>query len=426
MRSCQPRSSCCVWARLINRAGSFTLIFLTIYVSQRLGYGMGFAGYCFGVFGVGGMISALVGGQLTDVVGRKPTMLLALLGGAVCLALLGVVTDRWGFLTLIFAYSLISEMYRPAASAMIGDLVTTEARPSAFSLMYIAFNLGFAVAAPIGGFLAQYSFRWLFWGDAVTTALYAMIILAFVGETVHDARRNGSGKDVVSLKVAVRHIAGDTTFLMFVFATLLTCLIFMQAFSTLPMYMNQLGFSESLVGCLMGINGILIVVTQLPVTQFLRRFDRVLMILVGEAFVGLGFGLTTMATAWPMFAITIVIWTMGEVIQAAFKQSFVADLAPARLRGRYMGAFSLTHALALSVGAPVGCWVLENLGPTVLWTACGCITLVSVAMYWLVYLRVRSALPGTESDRKELDAVEPMIAPQSLDGHAAAEPCATA
>lgn len=379
---------------LINRAGSFVMVFMTIYVSEQLGYGVRFATTCFGAFGVGSIIASLVGGQFADRFGRRPVMVFALFGGATVLALLSFTQNRWAFLGLTFLLALSLDMFRPAASAMVGDLVRPEQRPHAFALMYISFNLGFALAAPLGGLLAYYSFQWLFWGDALTTAVFGLIVVFFLPETAPTIATRRKERQVTPNQAgvppwsaAVRHIAGDTNFVLFSLATLLTSIVFMQAFTTLPIHLRQIGYSEKEIGMLLATNGILIVICQLPVTHWLNRFDRVAMILVGEALLAIGFGLTTFAESTCFFLMTIAIWTLGEVVQASFKQSFVADLAPLAFRARYMGVFSLCHAVGITIGAPIGGEILSRFGYRVLWPACFAIVSVSVAIYGIVMRR---------------------------------------
>lgn len=374
----------------VNRAGSFVMLFLTIYVSDHLGYGVAYAANCFGVFGLGSIISSLVGGHLADRFGRKPIMLLALFGGAGSLLLFSVVDSRYGILLLMLLFALTMEMYRPAASAMVGDLVSPDQRPFAFGLMYIAFNLGFAVAAPIGGFLAHYSFQWLFWGDAITTFLYGLMIALFICETLPaEAAAGKQPTDTVIRSFGiVRHLLRDRTFLLFSIAVLLTSVVFMQGFSTLPMHLTALGYSEGQIGLLLSVNGLLIVLLQIPLTHWLHRFDRVLVILTGELLIAAGFGLTSFASAWPLLLATVVIWTIGEVVQAAFKQSMAADLAPPAMRGRYMGVFSLCHAVGLTCGVPLGGLVLERHGALALWGGCFVCATAAAVLYGVIYRRL--------------------------------------
>ncbi len=165
----------CVGA-FINRAGAFLAPFLTLYLQKKLDLGTEFATQAMGIYGVGAMAAFAVGGHLADRLGRRTVMLISLLGSGSILMVFGRLSSPWAILAALLLFALVAEMYRPAASAMIADLVAPDRRPEAFGLMYVSINLGFAVAASVGGVLARYSFRLLFWGDALTAFVYAGII----------------------------------------------------------------------------------------------------------------------------------------------------------------------------------------------------------------------------------------------------------
>lgn len=376
---------------LINRAGSFVLIFLTIYASEEMGFGVVFATACMGVFGLGSMLGSIVGGHLADQLGRRTVMLVALLGGAALLLILSIMQSRWGFITTVGVFALVSDMYRPAASAMIADHVAIEHRPHAFALMYIAINLGFAIAPPIGGLLAELSFRWLFWGDAGTMVLYGIIILALISESLpsrNEVDPSTPGTGPVLFGDALRRIAGDTTFLLMCLATLLIALVFMQGMSTLPIYLRQCGFSNFEFGLLMAVNGFLIFLLQLPVTHWLSRSNAITVIIAGGVLIAIGFALCGFAQGFAFFAVAITIWTLGEILQAPFKHAVITDMAPMELRARYLGLFGMCYALAMMIGAPLGGEVLSRYGSTVLWSGTFVVAVTAVA----VYLAIRPAI----------------------------------
>ena len=401
---------------LVNRTGSFVLIFLTIYASKQLGFGVAFATACMGVLGFGSMLGSVVGGQLADQFGRRSVMLTAIFGGAIMLLVIGSLENRWAFMLSLGAFAFISDMYRPAASAMVADLVPVDKRPHAFALMYISVNLGFAIAPPVGGILAGYSFTLLFIGDAATMFLFGLIILFAIRETrpvdapesdeasAADGALESSGASefidqpskAIPLSLALSHIVRDTPFLLLCFATLLIELVFMQGLTTLPLCIEQSGLTVREVGMLMSVNGILIFVLQLPMTQWLSRFPAMSVILAGGVLISIGFGLNFFSSQIWFFAITIAIWTLGEILQAPFKNAIVTDIAPADLRGRYLGLFGMCFAFAITIGAPAGGLILSEYGPQTLWTITFIVAICAIAVYLAIYRTISTRLEIAE------------------------------
>ncbi|MCA9036084.1 MAG: MFS transporter [Planctomycetaceae bacterium] len=432
----------------LNRAGSFVMVFLTIYVSEHLNLGPVFATRCIGVFGLGSIVSSLLGGQLADAFGRRRTLLLALFGGATLLVAMSFARTGGQFMGCLFLFALIIEMYRPAAFAMVGDVTTPLQRSHAFGLMYIAVNLGFAIAPPVGGWLASKSFQWLFWGDAVTTAAFGIVVALFIQETLPRRQAQPEERDTpsetavpslmpsmeelsaesdlalptdredpdfdlprpepaspssgtqitqepdgfISFGRAALAIGTDGVFLLYCLGNLLTGMVFMQAFSSLPIHLLSLGYSEFEFGSMICVNGILIVALQMPVTHMLNRRNRVAMILLGEVFLAAGFGLTAFAVSRSMFITTIILWTFGEIIQAPIKQAIVTDLAPSSLRARYMGVFSMSHALSLALGPPIGGFVFERFGPRYVWLGGFGVILVAMCLYLVIFNRLNARI----------------------------------
>ncbi len=398
----------------VNRAGSFFLVFLTIYIGEKLGFGTQYATFCLSAFGLGSLIGSLMGGQLADQFGRRRVMLISLFGGAIYLAMFPFVQTKWLLPVIIFAFAATIDMYRPAASAMISDLTSPEQRSAAYGLMYIAINLGFACGAGVGGMLAKYSFNLLFLGDAATTFAYGLIILSLIRETLPKQAgafdvipgeaatddssptpvRSGDSPAIrppeqntkpVPMIEAALHILRDWPFIAFCLSSLLVAVVFMQGMSTLPLHMKSLGFGPDQYGWIISLNGILIVVCQVPMTSLLTRFDRVRVITLGSIVTGIGFGLNGFAVTGYHFGGAVIVWTLGELMQAPFVQAVVSDLAPANMRARYMGVIAMCFSSAMMFGVPLGGYVLERFGGRTLWFAGGGVSLLSALILVIAY-----------------------------------------
>ena len=410
---------------LLNRAGAFVIPFLTIYLQKELDLGEQFATTAIGGFGLGTLIASLAGGHLADQWGRRATMALSLFGSAAVLAAMSLMSTGRSILPAVILFGVVAEMYRPAAAAMIADLTEPQQRPHAFSLMYVAINLGFALAASVGGILSQFSFQYLFWGDAITAAAFAMLILLALPETLpsrrpdqaadpHDGQNHqpDSSEPLAPAPAAtappgrplrlpgfhaIRPVVTDGLFVTYCGSSFLLMLMFMQAFSTFPLYLKRLGFDADVYGRIIAVNGILIVLLQIPTTGLVSRFNRGWMIVASAVVTGIGFGLHGVAASAWAFAVAVVVWTFGEMMNAPLMSAIISDLAPVDLRARYMGVYSMSFSLALLLGAPAGGWILVHFGGGALWTLCGFLAALSAVGYALAtnHPRVAAAAATT-------------------------------
>jgi MFS family permease len=158
----------------VNRFGTFVMPFLVIYLT-RSGYSVAEAGVSVSAYGAGHLVASMLGGHLADRIGRRHTIVLSMFSSAATMLALSQARTYALILLLTFLVGAAAELYRPATLALIGDLVTPEQRITAFGLYRFAVNLGFAAGPATAGFLADYSFTWLFIGDAITSAIYGVI-----------------------------------------------------------------------------------------------------------------------------------------------------------------------------------------------------------------------------------------------------------
>ena len=346
----------------INRFGSFVMPFLAIYMTRE-GFTAIQAGMAVSAYGAGHIFASMLGGHMADRIGRRHTIALSMFGS--CGAMLALSRVHTLPLLLLFSFlvGLVGEIYRPAASALLGDLVTPEQRVAAFAMYRFAINLGFAVGPATAGFLADRSFFYVFAGDAVTSLLYGLVALFALP---HGLRSSGKEeKSGEGLRVALR----DRAFMYFLGATLCLTWIEFQVHSTLPLYIAHLGYSPRAYGLLLSINGVMIVTLELVLIAWLQRYPPQSMIALGYALTGIGVAMTGLAHGIPMLALSVVVWTLGEMVFAPVTGAFVTGLAPERYRGRYMGLWHSTFSVGMLLGPFLGSLIYAR-SPAALWLTC--------------------------------------------------------
>jgi len=367
---------------LINRLGSFILIFLAIYLTQGRGFSDAKAGLVVGLWGAGGALGTLTGGVLADRWGRRPTLLTAHVGAASAMLALGFARELWLIAVCAFVLGAFAESARPAFSAMMVDVVPDHDRLRAFSLNYWAINLGFAGAAILAGFAAEVDYLLLFVVDAATTLVTAAIVFLRVRETrpVRLSPAGGGDTRPGGLGVVLR----DRVFIGFIVLNTLLALVFMQHISMLPIAMGDDGLPASTFGLVISLNGILIVLGQLFVPRIIQGRSRTHVLALSSLVIAVGFGLTAFAGAVWLYAVTVLVWTVGEMLNSPSTSTTIAELAPAAMRGRYQGMLSLSFSVAGFAAPVLGGLVREHLGNASLWLGAGVLALL-VALGHLIF-----------------------------------------
>src|SRR5512142_2889198 len=129
------------WGGLINRMAHFVGIFLALYLRQQRGFNDAEAGWIVGLWGFGGTIAAPIGGVLTDKLGRRATMLLGLVLGALCVLAVACTSNLPLLVVLSFIAGATHQLFFPSSNAAVADLVPPKDRRRAYGHMYWAMNL---------------------------------------------------------------------------------------------------------------------------------------------------------------------------------------------------------------------------------------------------------------------------------------------
>lgn len=389
-----PREFWWLWtSTLVNRLGNFVLTFLALYLTASRGFSAAYAGLVASLIGLGGVIASVLGGVLADRLGRRPTLLGAQLATSATVAALAFVRDPVWIAVTGFALGLASNASRPAIQAMMADIVRPEDRVRAFSLNYWAINLGFAVSSVYAGFLVAQSYTLGFLVEAGMTLACALVVFVKVKES----RPTGTvvpgapSSPVVTMGTVLR----DGRFMLMVGLSFLVAVVFTQSSVGLPIVMGENGLTSSDVGLVAAVNGVVIVALQIPLTRYIERRDPGRLLTVSSLLIGYGFALTALAGSIAAYALTVVVWTLGEMINAPTQSGLVARLSPTEGRGRYQGVYTMSWSAAALVAPLAGGWVIDSAGAGWLWAGCAALGTVTAIGYWALMRGLPDAGPST-------------------------------
>lgn len=376
-----------VYGTLVNKLGTFIFPYLSLVLRRDFKMSPEAAGLLLTCYGAGAIVSILVGGVLTDRLGRRRTLLFSMYGGGALAMAMGLAPTLHWFVPLLIAFGFLAELYRPASSAIISDLLPPADRAVGFAALRTAVNLGFAFGVVLGGVLADVSWRYLFLGDGLTTLLCAVVLAFGVPET-------RPAPAAVHIDPGSDSPWRDRVYLLSVLGSMVFCLMFFSFLSVLPLTVTGwAGYPAWVYGLLMALNGTIIGATEISATQALRRFRRLRVAALGVALSCVGFGLTGLAPHWSVFLVTSLFWTAGEILFAPQQMGFVADWSPPSARGRYLSLYQASWTAGFALN-PLFTLPLEaRLGDRLFWPLLGLVGLPAV----FILLRL-----DRTADRREL------------------------
>ena len=336
---------------LVNKLGTFIVPYLTLVLLRDFRMAEGDAALLLFAYGAGSVVSILTGGVLTDRLGRRRTLLLSLVGSGVLAVVMGLLPSPRFFVPLLVAFGFIADLYRPAASAMIGDLLPSSERATGFAGLRMAVNLGWAFGTALGGLLADWDWRLLFLGDGLTTLAYGALVYFTIPETQPAPAANVSaavapplasndgapppaprGQAPARLTRRLRaNPLTDSVFLESVAVSFLFTLIFCSHLVVLPLTVTQsAGYPAVVFGLMGALNGVLVALFEITVVAKLKRFRRLRLAALGYALAALGFGMIGLVMHWAWFVLAVLVFTLGEILSAPQQMAFIADWAPPR------------------------------------------------------------------------------------------------
>lgn len=366
----------------INRSGTMIIPFLSLYLREDLSISQSNVGWVMTCFGLGSVVGVWLGGKLTDSIGYYKVMVRSLLATGFLFIALQFLDTFAQICVGIFLVMAVADSFRPAMYVAMSVYSKPENKTRSVTLIRLAINLGFSAGPAIGGIIiATIGYSGLFWVDGITCIL-ATILLVLV---LNPKKAKPVDEVINENPISVNK---DKPYWIFFGAMVLFAVIFMQYFSTMPLYYKDVySLSEFKIGLLLGLNGFLIFILEMPLIAWLEKskFTKIGLTLFGLLLTIFSFYVLNLTSWIGVLIIGMLLATVGEMIGFPMSNAFAMERSKRGKQGEYLAMYVMTFSLASIFGHNLGLQMTAKLGYEFTWyIMCG---LGLLGIILLIYLR---------------------------------------
>ncbi len=372
---------------LINRMGAMVIPFLSLYLSDDLYFSLSQIGWVMTSFGLGSLLGAWIGGKLSDRIGYYKVILGSLLLTGVSFFVVQYFSSFWSICISFFVLIAVADAARPAFFVALSAYSKPENKTRSLTFIRLAINLGFSMGPALGGLIiATIGYSGLFWVDGITCIIAGVIMI----KTLHPKKARIIDKEIVVDNPKPAY--SDGIYILFLIALTLFGFIFVQYFSTIPLYYKEVHFlSEQNIGLILALNGALIFVFEMPLIAYLEStsFSKIGNVISGFVLTGISFVLL-LITPWAgIIIIGMIVATIGEMITFPFGNAFALDRSKRGRQGDYMGLYTMSFSFAHILGHNSGMQFINQYGYNNAWLFMALISAIGTFLLFIVKQKIK-------------------------------------
>ena len=365
--------------------GALIFPFFALYITSKFQVGMTEVGLLFALFSITDMIGNMIGGALTDFLGRKTMIIMGLIISALTSLGMGLVNQLEWFYIMGAVSGLFATAAGPAHEAMLIDILPEKKRSEGFGVMRVAMNLSVAIGPAIGGFIASRSFLVLFIADTVTSLITALIVYLVVEESKPEEKESKIKKGFKDTFIGYGDVLKDRKFMLFVVISTIATLVYSQMYSTLSVFLRDVhGVPASGYGWLMTLNAGMVVLFQFMITRRISKHQPMVIMALGSLLYVIGFGMYGFVDVYLMFMVAMVIITIGEMVIIPVARAYVGNAAPEDMRGRYSGVMGFSWMIPWMIGPLLAGLIMDYGDPNWVWYGSAILGMIAaLGFLWL-------------------------------------------
>ena len=361
------------------------LPFMTLYLTKDLNFSLAQVGTIMSCFGVGSLLGSWLGGKLTDKIGFYRVMFWSLLITGFLFIALQFIHSFIGFALAIFITMSIADTFRPAMFVSLKAYSKPENQTRSLTLIRLAINLGFSLGPFLGGIIiAALNYSGLFWVDGIT-CITAVFLLKLV---LSKRELSKKSEAIVDTSETQRSVYRDKPYWLFLVIVFLMGFIFLQLFTTMPLYYKEVhALSEVQIGLVMGLNGFLIFLFEMPLIHYIEKtlLNRMKIITWSLVLFALSFIVLNVSSWGGVLIIVMLFITFGEMLAFPFTNNFAMNRAPKGREGRYLALYTMAFSVAHIFSAKTGMEIIDRFGYITNWFVMGGLGFVAVIL--MIFLR---------------------------------------
>ena len=367
---------------LINRAGTMVIPFLSLYLNKDLGFSLSSIGWILSVYGLGSVAGSWIGGKLADKLGFYRVMVYSLFATGIMFILLQYLTTLLSFCIGIFVVMVVADSFRPAMFVAMSAYSKPENKTRSVTLIRLAINLGFSAGPAVGGIIiTTLGYSGLFWVDGITCILATILLV----KVLHPKKTKPQDSIINENPESVFK---DKPYWLFFVAMAIFGIIFLQYFSTIPLYYKDVHLlSELEIGLLMGMNGLFIFILEMPLIKWLENstFTIIGLMVLGALLVGASFIVLIMTSWIGILIFGMLLMTIGEMIVFPFSNAFAMQRAKRGKLGEYMALYTISFSVSHVFGHNAGMQMIDKIGFDNTWIVIAILSVICVII--LIFLK---------------------------------------
>ena len=347
-------------------------------------------------------IFAPIWGRYSDKAGRRPVILISLIGVAFAYMLFGLSSGR---LWMLFAARILAGVLSSASIgvsfAYVGDVTTPQNRAKAMGILGVCFGLGFAVGPVFGGILGKSNIAIPAYVAAAMSLINFLFALKMLPESLSEEARRKLAANVRESGLALfRRVMKDPAAPLFIinFVMVFGFAAIEQIFGYFLMARGIASRDNQSMrlAYIMGFVGLAGIVVQGGlIGPVVKRFGEGMVVRIGLAILALGYVLLLFPTKWGAgIVIASMVMSAGRSLISPATTALISRKTQVG-QGLIQSTSASFEALARATGPLVAGFLFSTIGPTAPYTTSAGLTVVALILTFMIAGSV--ALPKDES-----------------------------